>query len=348
MSLTANAWTMPSETHPQERVFMAFPPLGESFGTTDDAAADARDAWATVANAAVDFVPVSMLVNPPDFAHAKRLLSREVSLVEAPLNDAWMRDIGPTFVLNESGRLGAVTWQFNGWGQQAWARWDKDRFIAHIVADLAGAEVIESELVNEGGGIHVDGMGTILLTDTVQLDRHRNPDWSRHQIEAELNRTLSAQHFIWFPRGLHRDSQRFGTRGHIDIVATIPSPGRILVHRQEDPAHPDFHLTEVFDTVVAESETPEGEPWEVLGIAAPKNTRDDQGWTDYSYVNHLVTNGAVISCTFDDPNDASAAEVLAAAYPGRDIVGVDARNLFRYGGGIHCITQQQPVSNVRP
>lgn len=343
MTETTHPWRMPPETHLQDRVFMAFPPLGETFGSADEAR-DARRAWSAVANATAGFVPVTMLADPADLALARRLVSGEVALVGCPLDDAWMRDIGPTFVLDASrpGVLGAVDWVFNGWGQQEWARWDKDRLVGRVVAELAGAQVVPSELVNEGGAIHVDGQGTVLLTDTVQLDRFRNPGWSRTRVEAELRRTLGVVTCMWFPRGLHRDSQRLGTRGHIDIVATSPSPGTLLVHRQTDPAHPDFHLAEVYDAVIADNPAPGGRPWHVLDLPAPARVRDENGWTDDSYVNHLVTNGAVIACTFDDPNDEPAAEVLAAAYPGREVVGVPARDIFRYGGGIHCITQQQP------
>ncbi|MFF8187136.1 agmatine/peptidylarginine deiminase [Microbacterium sp. NPDC016588] len=333
---------MPSETSEHERVYMAYPPRGESFGADNEDTSIARAAWTAVAHATADFVPVTMVVDPADRREAARQLSSSIELIEAPLDDAWMRDIGPTFVIGGDGQLGAVDWEFNGWGQQEWASWDRDRLIGRFVAEHAGAELIDSALVNEGGAIHVDGRGTVLATDTVQLDRFRNPGWSRDAIEVELHRTLGTERVIWFPRGLHRDSQRFGTRGHIDIVATMPDPRTLLVHRQHDPAHPDHHLGSVYADVISRTTDADGNPWDVLELAAPTRVRDEDGWTDYSYVNHLVTNGAVIACTFDDPNDDDALATLAQAYPGREIIGVDARDIFRYGGGIHCITQHQP------
>ena len=232
---------------------------------------------------------------------------------------------------------------FNGWGQQDWAKWDNDQHIAKLIAEHAGATVVPSELVNEGGGIHVDGRGTVLLTDTVQLDRFRNPDWSRNAIEAELTRTIGADRAIWFPRGLYRDSQRYGTRGHIDIIAAITDPETMIVHRQHDPRHPDFHLWDVYMELLADETTASGQPWKIVDLLAPQKLKDDEGWYDYSYVNHLVTNDAVIACAFDDANDAVAAEKLAEVYPGREIVSIDAQNIFAYGGGIHCITQQLPA-----
>src|SRR5262249_32911121 len=148
------------------------------------------------------------------------------------IDDAWMRDTGPTFVIDEDGTLGAVTWVFNGWGQQEWATWDLDSLLGRGVAAWAGATRVDSELVNEGGGIHVDGLGTVLVTETVQRDPARNPGLSRADIEAELARTIGATTVIWLPRGLTRDSDTYGTRGHVDIVATISTPGRILLHAQ--------------------------------------------------------------------------------------------------------------------
>lgn len=191
-------------------------------------------------------------------------------------------------------------------------------------------------MVNEGGGIHTDGAGTFLVTQTVQLDPFRNPGLTRADVEAELARTVGARRVIWLPQGLTRDSRTYGTRGHVDIVATFPAPGTVLLHDQRDPAHPDHTVTARLRRLL------EGANLEVVGLPAPSVLRDAEGFVDYSYVNHYVANGVVVACAFDDPADAEAREILAAAYPGREVVSVDARPLFSRGGGIHCITQQQP------
>ncbi|ATL67144.1 agmatine deiminase family protein [Nocardia terpenica] len=338
------SWVMPAETAPQERIWMAFPPLGATAFADADSAHRARTAWAAVAHAVLDFEPVTMVVDPADREVVRQYVSREVDIIEAPLDDAWMRDIGPTFVHDENGRLGAVDWVFNGWGGQEWASWDHDRHIGRFVGERAGAEVVASPLVNEGGGIQVDGQGTVLVTRTVQLDPGRNPGLDRAAVEAELARTIGARHVIWLPRGLTRDSERFGTRGHVDIVAAIPAPGRLLVHAQQDPSHPDAQVSAEILAVLRDSHDAHGKPWEIVEVPAPRVLRDAEGWVDYSYINHLVVNGGVICCGFDDSNDAVARGILADAYPGRRVVTVDAREIFARGGGIHCITQQQPVA----
>ncbi|MDO9380354.1 MAG: agmatine deiminase family protein [Nocardioidaceae bacterium] len=327
---------MPAETSAHTRTWMAWPSAGYTLGDTAADAEEARATWAAVAHAVLELEPVSMVVDPSAVDVARARLSAEVELHVAPLDDAWMRDIGPTFVVGDDGRLGAVDWVFNGWGRQDWARWEHDAAIGRQVAQWAGAELVTSPMVNEGGAIHVDGRGTVLVTQTVQLDERRNPGWSREDVEAELARTLGASDVIWVPRGLTRDYDTFGTRGHVDIVACLPSPGVALVHDQEDASHPDHAVSAEVRAVLAEHV-------DVVALPAPAVLRDEEGPVDYSYVNHLVADGGVVACTFDDPHDDRALGILADAYPGRRVIGVDARPLFARGGGIHCITQQQPA-----
>ncbi len=340
---TASGHLMPAESAPQQRVWMAFPSEGYSLGDTDQARDEARSTWAAVAHAVAEFEPVTMVVDPAERDAASRYLSAGIDRLDAPLNDAWMRDIGPTFVHAADGSVAAVDWVFNGWGAQSWARWDRDARIARIVAEAAGIPVIGSDLVNEGGGIQVDGEGTVLLTDTVQLDPGRNPSLGRAEVEAELARTIGTTHAVWLPRGLTRDSEQFGTRGHVDIVAAITSPGRLLLHTQTDASHPDYLVCREIRAALEGTHDAAGREWEITEMPAPATLTDAEGYVDYSYINHLVVNGGVIACGFGDVRDGDAAAILAEHYPGRRVVTVDARPLFERGGGIHCITQQQPA-----
>lgn len=335
-------YVMPAESAPQDRVWMAFPSPGYSLGDTETEHHEARSTWAAVAHAVLEFEPVTVVVDPAEMVVARRYLSAEVDVIEAPLNDAWMRDIGPTFVHADDGSVAAVDWVFNGWGAQDWARWDRDSKIGAAVAGWAGVPVVTSNLVNEGGGIQVDGQGTVLVTETVQLDPGRNPGATKADIEAELARTIGATHAVWLPRGLTRDSERFGTRGHVDIVAAITAPGRLLLHAQRSDAHPDHLVCKEIRAALADTCDAAGRPWDIVELPAPDVLTDAEGYVDYSYINHLVVNGGVIACAFGDPRDADAAAILAEQYPGRRVVSLDARPLFERGGGIHCITQHQP------
>ena len=132
--------------------------------------------------------------------------------------------------------------------------------------------------------------------------------------------------------------------GSAPIVATIPSPGRLLLHRQQNPEHPDFEVTRALREQLEGETDAAGRPFDIVDLPAPETLRDHEGFVDWSYVNHLVVNGGVIACGFGEERaDAAAREILADAYPGRRVVTVDSREIFARGGGIHCITQQQPV-----
>ncbi|PZO58979.1 MAG: agmatine deiminase [Leifsonia xyli] len=358
-------WVMPPETAPQERTWMAFPRPGLTLGDDTASAEAARVAWAATANTISEHQPVTIVVDPVARSDARRLLSEQVDVLEAPLDDFWMRDIGPTFVVDDvTGELGAVDWVFNGWGANPWSTWTRDAEVAATVAAAAGAERIPSLLVNEGGAIHVDGSGTVLVTETVQLDPRRNPYADRERVELELARTIGATDVVWLPRGLTRDYDGFGTRGHVDMVATFagaPSgtsatsatnatnttsttsatttSRTLLLHAQPDAGHPD-HLVMPQIRRALEQATDAT----IVELPAPSTRTDDDGPVDWNYVNHVVVNGAVIACAFGDPvADDRARGILADAYPGRQVRSIDAREVFVRGGGLHCITQQQPA-----
>ncbi|WP_245976366.1 agmatine deiminase family protein [Amycolatopsis palatopharyngis] len=342
---------MPAEWAAHERTWMALPPPNFTFGEEGDPAlSEARQAWARVANILVRYEPVSLLVGTGQVETAAALLDPAIDIIETPLDDAWARDIGPTFVRDERSPTGltAVDWVFNGWGAQEWASWDNDQQVAREIATLAGHPAHSSRLTMEGGGLQVDGEGTVLLTATVQLDPHRNPGWTREQVEAEVHARLGTNTAIWLPRGLTRDYDEFGTRGHVDLVAAFLRPGVVAVHTQTDPAHPDHEVSQEVTELLRNSVDARGRRLRVVELPAPETGVDAEGRPlDHSYVNHYVANGVVLLCAFDDPRDAVAAELLGRAYPGREIELIDARTIFANGGGIHCVTQQQPASRLR-
>ena len=324
---------MPPEWAPHEATWMAFPPAAYPQAGVSDA--EVWQAWAAVANLIVDHEPVHMLCNPEQQTQAQRLLSSAVVLHQADFNDAWLRDTGPTFV-SDAGVLKGVDWRFNGWGDNTSFEWGPDAGLARQIADILTIESLDSPLTNEGGGIHIDGGKKVLMTDTVQLDPDRNPDWTRSQVEAEVHQQLGTEEAIWLPRGLWRDYKAHGTRGHVDMVACFNAAGTVLLHQQQNRDHPDFECHNAHLKVLESAGLP------TRNIPAPRVLKDGHGWVDYSYINHYVANGVVVQPTFSDPHDGLASEQLAELWPGREIRTIDARTLFAMGGGVHCITQQQP------
>jgi agmatine deiminase len=300
-----------------------------------------QSSWAEVANLISEHEPVAILVHPEDDKLAERLLSARVKRYPFALNDAWMRDIGPSFVVGQSPeqqeRLVAIDWTFNGWGDHTALAWQQDALVARHIANLLGIECVSSALVNEGGGLHVNGEGLVLLTETVQCDPDRNPDWTKESIEKTIHAALGTTDALWLAKGLYRDYLDHGTRGHVDIVASFAPGGRVLLHQQMDRSHPDYTLFDTYAGLFADHGL------DVLPIPAPKTLRDNRDWVDYSYINHYICNGAIICPTFNDYHDALALERLQHLFPEHAIRPVDGRVLFAMGGGVHCITQQQPA-----
>jgi agmatine deiminase len=337
-----SGFSMPPEWAPHERTWMEFPSENPTF-TVDNGWLDhCRSVWTSVANTIARFEPVCMVCNVGEAEIARALLDPSIELHETPTGDAWCRDSGPTFLTHPDGRLGATHWRFNGWGDGGFTDWTDEQHVGAFIAGLAGAELFSSSMVNEGGGIHVDGDGTVMITETVQLDPGRNPTFNAEQVELELKSYLGVEQVIWLPRGLTKDYDRFGTRGHIDILTCFVRPGLVLAHNQLDPSHPDHEICAEYLGILRNSTDAKGRALEVVEVPAPATTHIDGEIVDWSYLNHYICNGAVILCTFDDPNDDVAIDILAKVYPGREIVPHDARDIFACGGGIHCITQQQP------
>jgi len=322
---------MPPEWAKHERTWLAWP--AADYAQEEDAYL----AWSEVANTAAEYEPVTVLVDPKHYEIAKKYLSASIELVVCPLDDSWIRDSGATFVFDNN-ELAAVNWVFNGWGAQSWSKYEQDAKVATFMANHVAAKLINSDLVNEGGGIHTNGSGLLLATETVQLGIERNPDWTRLEVEAELNSKLGTDKVIWIRRGLTRDYETFGTKGHIDIVACFADESTLLVHDQQDESHPDYSVThEVISRLEEQTDC------RIVKVPAPKVLKDDLGFVDYSYINHYILNDAVLLCAFDDTNDQVAKGILEEVYPGREIRLIDARPIFDRGGGIHCITQQQPA-----
>lgn len=327
---------------------MALPPPG---GYVEREDPDARDAWLATANAVAEFEPVSLLVDSSDVERVSTEVGPAVELVPADFDDGWMRDSGPTFVIDDTDdSLAAVHWVFNAWGGiQSHSR---DARLGSFVAEHAGASVVSSHMVNEGGGICVDGEGTVIVTESVQLHERRNPDWTKQQVEEELARTIGATTVVWLERGLMGDMQQYrpglGTNGHVDVLAAFVRPGVVVVHGQPDPQHYDYSVMAENTRRLREARDAKGGALEIITIDAPPDTIVDGVSIDHSYINFSYVNDGLVMSVFGDAKaDANAAQILQELHPERQLAQVDAEPIFRNGGGVHCITQQEPVIGAK-
>jgi agmatine deiminase len=303
----------------------------------------ARDDYVKVAQAIARFEPVSMVADPEQVADAQARCGSSVRVVPMPIDDSWLRDSGPTFVLDATGRRAAAVFRFNAWGGK-FHPYDLDAAVGARVGTLAGATTFKSELVVEGGGFLSDGEGTLITADTCVLNPNRNPGWTRSAADAELKAMLGVEKIIWLPG----DVTDTGTDGHVDGYVAFTRPGCVLLETVADPSDPRF-LIMAENQKVLESETDaRGRSFELVPIAeAPRSaTPSDAAEYCRSYVNFYIANGAIISPAYGITEDAEVAETLRKAYPEHEVVQVELNALFRGGGGIHCITQQEPAKSV--
>jgi len=330
----AAGFHMPAEWAAHERCWMAWPCRAEVWGDNLDAT---RRNFAAIANAIGEFEPVSVLARPGDADFARSLCSEKTSILSADLDDSWMRDMGPNFVQNVAGELAAALFHFNAWGQK-YATWRRDAAIGHRIAEFLGIRTFSCPLFMEGGGINVDGEGTLLTTGQCVLNDNRNPGLTQEEAEQALRNSLGVSRVLWMPG----DPDDTETDGHVDGIACFVAPGKVLV--EVCPAQG----TERYDNMQANLAAIQGATdacGRELDIVLIEEAHEAQRRGDIfscSYINFYIANGAIVMPGYGIDRDADARQILAGLFPEREVVQVDIADIAMGGGGIHCITQQQP------
>ncbi|MEY9874533.1 agmatine deiminase [Streptacidiphilus sp. MAP12-33] len=328
---------MPAEWTEHERCLMAWPTRPELWGETLD---EVRGEYANVARAIAEFEPVTMVALPGQGEQAAALCGEGVEVIELPIDDSWFRDSGPIFVLGEDGRRAGVDFRFNAWGQKHFP-WDTDDKISGRLLEHFDVERVGSSMILEGGAITVDGEGTLITTEQCLLHPNRNPGMSQDEIEAELKARLGVTKVIWLPYGGLLDTE---TDGHVDGVCAFVAPGKVVVQLPSDPQHPDYERMRVNRAVLEAATDAQGRSLEIIDLPQSAFVDVEGKETEVGYLNFYIANGGVVVPVADVPEDEGALAVLAAALPGRKVVGVRSRVIAFGGGGVHCITQQVPAA----
>lgn len=326
------AFRMPPEWAPHERCWMAWPCRREIWSDFEATCRAYRD----VAHAIRDFEPVTVIAAPAQADAARALLGFDIEVLEFPLDDSWTRDTGPNFVVGDNGELAGVCFHFNAWGQK-YADHAEDALLARRILDHLGLQAIESTLVAEGGGLCVDGEGTLLTTDTCFPNTNRNPDWSRDDIDAELRRTLGVEKVLWLP-GDPLDRE---TDGHVDGLATFVAPGVVAIESAGEASREPYFAE--LRAAMEMATDARGRSLALIEFPEANTALASGDRYCLSYVNFYIANGAVIAPAYGAASDAVARERLADCFPDREIVQVPIAAIAEGGGGIHCITQQQPT-----
>ena len=332
----AAGFSMPAEWQRHDRCWMAWPCRESLWGSGLDSA---RAAYARVAQAIAEFEPVTMVCNPSDVAEASLACGAGIEVLSLPIDDSWMRDTGPTFVTSPDGVLAGVDWRFNGWGKVQ-EIYGQDAQLAGRVAERLGVRSFEAPIVLEGGAVHVDGQGTALVTEQCLLDPNRNPDVTRAEMEGHLRDYLGVERIVWLAEGYDGDE----TAGHIDEIAFFAAPGLVLACATDDADDPNQRIFGATLERLAAASDAQGRSLEVVELPTPRRRERPNGERlTLSYANCYIANGGVVIPDFEDDLDDRAFRLYREAFPDRKVVQVPALDIVVGGGGIHCITQQQPA-----
>jgi len=330
----ADGFRMPAEWERHSRCWMAWPCRPETFAGGIDAACAA---YAEVAQTIAQFEPVTMVCNQADVAEVSLACGVGIEVLPIPISDSWIRDTGPTFVIDNAGQIAGVDWRFNAWGNNYPDHQVDAELARHMLTHL-GVRRYEAPLVMEGGSFHVDGEGTLITTEECLLNPNRNPNLSRGQIEDYLKDYLGINKVIWLGRGYEQDE----TDGHIDEIACFAKPGTVLVAATADTGDANFKIFQDNLDRLKATRDAQGRELEVISLPIPAR-RDHNGVRlTLSYTNFYIANGGIVMPAFEDIADDDAFRILRKVFPDREVIQVPAMDVVRGGGGIHCITQQQP------
>ncbi len=329
----------PAEWEPHSRCLMSWPCRMDLWG---EKLKTVQAEYAAVAKAIAQFEPVLMVANTGSGADARQQCGENVEVVEFPIDDSWMRDNGPIFVLEDHKIVGR-NFRFNSWGEK-FAPWDKDDALPPLLCDHLNVGCRPVDMVLEGGGIVTDGQGTLITTESCLLNPNRNPTMSRSEIEATLKESLGIRKVIWLPGGLD-----WGTDGHVDGVVAYLAPAKVLFEWAPPDTEEGRSLRENRKALEAATDA-EGRNFEIFEmppINAPEIPYFAPGGSDehgpFFYINFYLANGGVVVSVAGVPaEDEKVLTCLRKLFPERRVVGVPVRTVEWGGGAIHCITQQVP------
>jgi agmatine deiminase len=266
-----------------------------------------------------------------------------VELYEHPTNDVWCRDHGPIFVKDkESGALAVTDWQFNAWGGK-FPPWNLDNEVPERVAQALDLPRFSSSMILEGGSIEVNGDGVLLTTEAVLLNKNRNVEWTRKDIEAEIKKFLGISSIFWLPAGIEGDD----TDGHIDDITRFIREDVVLTVLEKRETDANYRVLRENRERLEDLRTADGSRVEILSMGMPAPLTPSGGWRldrlPASYANFLIINGAVLVPVFNQgKRDQQALGLIGECFPGRKIIGIESSDIVFEGGALHCISQQQP------
>ncbi len=362
----------PAEFEPHLGTLMIWPERPGSWGRDNS---KAEKAFADVIANILKTERVFLIVSPGKKEYVRSRLaglcgeaiaeSDRLTMIGMETDDSWARDTGPTYVLDFGKRI-AVNWLFNAWGgtyDGLYADWSLDKEVAVKFASFMGDGTIDAEpFVLEGGSIHTDGEGTLLVTESCLLSPGRNPDLTKEEIEEKLKKYLGVSKVLWLPRGIYNDE----TNEHVDNVCAFIRPAEVVLAWTDNKDDPQYELSRADLEYLSGVTDAKGRKITVHKLPIPdvpvcctkedidnyvfepgEDERDVGERLAASYVNFYFANGCALVPQFGGEtreSDERAVKILKELLPGREIIPIDARAVLLGGGNIHCITQQIPLT----
>jgi agmatine deiminase len=340
----SHGYTFPAEWEPHSGTWFSWPrPEGISF----------PDKYHTVPeNLARIFAEIakheSVHINVPN-GNYERIVKNELTTHSCRLkniffhhiktNESWCRDHGPAFVVNrKKKKLAIVDWGFNAWGGK-YPPYDDDDNVPTRIAEELKLSISYPNIIMEGGAIDVNGVGTLLTTTDCLLNKNRNPNLTKTQIEQYLKDYYGQKHICWLTGGIEGDD----TDGHVDDLARFISPTKIVIGMEPDSNDANFEVLKSARKQLDKLRDQDGKPFEIIEIPMPGVVEFDDQRLPATYVNFYFVNGALLVPTYrNKKNDKQAIEILQSHLPGHKVIGIDCVELIWGLGAIHCLSQQQP------
>lgn len=351
-----DGFRMPGEFEPKKGCWLGWP---ERPDVWRNGAKPAQKVWVEMCRIIAESDPVTVCASAAQYENARAMLPENIRVVEMKTNDAWFRDSGCAFLVNDKGDVRGTDWTFNAYGGLnggLYFPWDADDKIAQKMLEIENLDRYRSSLIAEMGGIQCDGEGTVLTTEQCLLNTNRNAHLGKEKVEALLCEYLGAEKVIWLPRGCKFDE----TDGHIDDLACWVAPGELLLQWTDDEKDPQYEIyQEAYDILSHATDAkgrkitihklpqPTALEWtqeEAQGLDVIHGTHLREAGTKIcaSYINYYIGNHIILVPSFDDPMDKPAQDILKKLFPNHKVVGLpNSRELLLGGGNVACVTQPQ-------
>lgn len=357
---TEDGFRLPAEFESQQAGYMIWPQRPDNWR---DGGKTAQHAFTKLATLLAKYQPMTMLVNENQFGNARGLLPDNVRVVEMSSNDAFIKDTGPFYIVNDSGEIRYADFNFNAWGgllDGLYFPWDKDNELGVKLANLNRLDFYQNGMTLEGCSVLTDGEGTLFTTEEVILSEGRNKGMTKQQAEAIFQQYLGITKTIWLPEGFFMDE----TGGDIDNVINVVKPGELVLSWTDNKYDPQYRISHEAFELLKQATDAQGRHFKIHKLQLPStltlSAKEAQGVDPINgmlpriegqrltatYVNYITTDKAVIVPAFGDPQDSSACQLLHELYPDRTIESFSVREILTGGGGLHTVVLNVPRGEV--